>query len=631
MKWVLKIGTAGLVVTAAIAGAGYVLEKLFVDALSRRIEEKTGLQAHFSKTDLGFWPRLHFTGSDLRLTDSEPGHDPVLAVDEVSFDLAWDSLLSAKPRITNAALNRPQLNLVEAATKKTAPSIPENRMSHLVDEARLDGLSIQNGAVTIENRARRAKVHAEAIDLRIQVSDSGSLDLSGNGRSGPHEVRFKAEAASVKDLAAGAPTTLKAEINADFSAAPVTLQSEILLTDHALHFAAGPQQLIPNQLRATGDLDWSKEVPFLSLVLVGSELNIGTFNSDAVPAGNLRDTIDRLGDQPLDLGPARLIDIAIDATVQTFKAGSFKAGSLQAKANLSDGFLKLGLQSGDFYQGTLRADLAVDGREQIPQENLDMVLAGVNASPLLTDLARFNHLEGRLDMVLSLKTAGANSQAMARALTGTSRLHFHDGAITGINAPSTLRAVLAYLPPAWQSLSNRIDVTTLDGSFAIKEGTATTSDLHVTSPIIDVRGKGNIGLADQSFDLRFEPKVVTQAGRDAMAAKQNAAVTPLDLGAALLVRGSWTEPQISADLSGLLNDPQGAIDTLSTLGQEVLRSGGPGSGSQISDAEVMKGVGDLLGGLLGGMQEQPGKPVPRSGKTIDPRNSGRMRGDYIGP
>jgi hypothetical protein len=179
---------------------------------------------------------------------------------------------------------------------------------------------------------------------------------------------------------------------------------------------------------------------------------------------------------------------------------------------------------------------------------------------------------------------------------------------------------LNYLPAAWQSLSNRIDITALDGTFAIKDGLATTSDLHVTSPIIDVRGKGSVGLADQSFDLRFEPKVVTQASRDAAAAKRNAAISPLDLGAAILVRGSWADPVVSADLSGLLNDPQGAIDKLSTLGQELLgKSGngggalaagglgsGLGSGAQMPDAETMKNVGDLLGGLIGGMQDQRG-------------------------
>lgn len=630
MKWALKIGTAGLAIIAAAVGASFALEHLFVDALARRIEDKTGLQAHFAKTDLGFWPELHFTGHDLRLTDSDPSHDPVLAVDQASFDLTWESLVSGKPRIANAVLIHPQLNIVEGEARKAAPSVPENKMSRLADEAKLDGVTIQNGAITIENKLRKAKVHAEAIDLRAQPADNGSLNLSGNGRLSGHDVRFKAWAASLKDLAAGTLTTLKAEINADLGAAPVTLQSEILLTDHALRFTAGPQQLAPNQVKATGALDWSKDVPALSLTLVANELSIGAVNLDATSGEDLRDTLDRLGDQPLDLSPSRLLDIAVAATVKTLKAGSMKAGSLQAKANLSNGVLKLGLQSADFYQGTMHADLAVDGNQQVPQESLDMVLAGVDTSPLLADAARFNHLEGRLDMAASLKTAGSNSHAMASALTGTSRLHFHDGAITGINAPSTLRAVLAYLPPAWQNLSNRIDVT-LDGTFAIKDGTAITNDLHATSPIIDARGKGSVGLADQTFDLRFDPKVVTQAGRDAAAAKQQAAVSPLDLGAAILVRGPWTDPQVSADLSGLLNDLH-AIEKLSTLGQEFLGGGGAGlgTGGQMSDAEVMKGIGDLLGGLLGGMQEQPGNGQPvrpstaqRNGKFVDPRNFGR--------
>lgn len=329
MKWALKLGAAGLAVTAAAAGTAYVLETLFVDALSRRIEDKTGLQAHFTKTDLGFWPQLHFAGNDLRLTDSDPSHAPVLAVDKVSFDLPWAALLSGKPQISRASLIHPQLNIVEGETKKAAPSTPENKMSRLIEEARLDGVNIENGAVTIENIARRAKVHAEAVNLDIKTSEQGPLGVSGNGRFGGHDIAFKAEAASLQDLAAGMPTTLKAEVTvAELEAAPVTMQSEILLKDHALRFTAGPQQLASNQVKATGSFDWSKDVPFLSLKLVSNELNIGAVNLNGVPAGDLRDTIDRLGDQPLDLSASRLVDIAIDANVKTLTAGAVKAGSI---------------------------------------------------------------------------------------------------------------------------------------------------------------------------------------------------------------------------------------------------------------------------------------------------------------
>ncbi len=245
MKWTLKIATAGLVVTAATVAAVYVSQHFLVDALDSRIEEKTGLRAHFTKTDLGFWPTLHFTGENLRLTDADPSHEPVLTVDRVNFDIAWNTLFSGNPQIRNAVLTRPRLTVIEGETKTLAPA-PENRMSRLVEEAKLDAVTIKDGAFTMVNLARRAKLQGQSIELNIQTTDLGSLDLSGGGRFGAYDARFKLATGAAKDLAAGTPTAFKAEVNVlDVTASPVTLQGKLRLADHTVRFESGPEQLTP--------------------------------------------------------------------------------------------------------------------------------------------------------------------------------------------------------------------------------------------------------------------------------------------------------------------------------------------------------------------------------------------------
>jgi hypothetical protein len=61
------------------------------------------------------------------------------------------------------------------------------------------------------------------------------------------------------------------------------------------------------------------------------------------------------------------------------------------------------------------------------------------------------------------------------------------------------------------------------------------------------------------------------------------------------VRGPWSDPQISADLSNLMNNPQEALDKLQGLGQQFLGSSDKSSQPQADD--VMKGINGLLKGF----------------------------------
>ncbi len=602
MKRPFKIGAASVFAAGIVIGGGaYLSNHWAAETITERLAKATGLQAHFAKTDLGFWPKPHFTGYGLRLTDADPSHDAVFAVEQVRFDLSWAGLFASRPVIGNMVLSGPHLNMVEDETRKQIA---------FAADADIYGITIENGSATLHNNRRNATASAQAIDLRITATDHGSLALSGKGQVIGHTIGFEAEAASVKDLLAGTPTDLNAAFDIkDAGTVPFSMQSKIQLTDHALLFQSAPRQLAATDTKINGSFDWSRDVPNLSLTVLCDELTIEPARLIGLSGGAFRDGPQPTGAAPIDVNPSRLIDVSLDVALTTLRAGTVKASSLRAKTTLSDGLLKAALQSSRFYQGTLQANLAVDGKGNLPSESLDMTLSNVNAAPLLSDLASFHHLDGTLDMTLTVTTSGADPQVMASTLAGASTLRFHDGAVSGIDVPSALRSVLAYMPPNWRSLSNRIAITSVDGAFTINQGTATTKDLHILSPIIDVRGKGNIDLANQSFDLRFDPKIVAQTAKATQAGKQPQ--TPLDLGTAILVQGAWANPRISADLGGLLNDPNAAAEKLGTLGQQLL--GSSGNGSQSSNEDIMQGVGDLLGGLLGGTRKQPAPP-PAAGR-----------------
>jgi len=605
MKRVLTIGVVGLAAVGAVAGGQYYVSQKMVDAVQKQIAAKTGLKTEIAETHIGFWPNLHYSATGLKLTGDELSQEPTLAADELSFDVSWSSLFTGAPQIDNLTLAQPRFNILEDEAR---PARRAETSSVEDYHYRLDTLTIKNGAVTIQNRARGASARADALNIKFWHTQQDEFDVTGKGRFGTYQVQFANHVQSLADLLDQRPTSLRGQIElGDMSgalSAPLTFHAKIKRDDHSLSFEPDISPLATGgAMKVNGKLDWSSAVPFLSVSVSGDNLELGSNSSFDQTSGEWKDSLD-LSTRAWNMNALKLIDTSIDASFAQFRAGPVKMSGASAKAGLSNGLFKAALQSTSLYKGALRASLTIDAAQKPAKESLDLKLEKIDAKSFLLDVSNENHVEGRIDMAVALQANGSAPQDMANSLTGTAKLHFQDGAIVNIDAPSSIRAIAAYLPSNWKNLTDRIDITSLDATFDVTNGIATTNDVHVVSPLIDVHGKGGLDLTAQTYDLRFEPKLVTH--------NQGKPSSPLDLGAALLVKGPWAHPQVSADLSGLLNDPQGAMEKLGTLGQEFFNNGGSKSdGKNPNNEEIMKGVGDLLQGFLGGSPDQ-GQRRPRS-------------------
>jgi len=604
MKWALTIGVLGLAAAGTVAGGQYYVSQRLVDSVQKELAAKTGLKPDIAETHVSLWPKLHYSATGVKLTGDELLQEPTLAADELSFDVAWDSILAGTPKIENLVLAQPRLNLIEDESRP-----PRRTETASNEQFKLDTLTIKNGSITVQNRARGASARADALNMKISHTPEDALAVSGKGRFGTYQIQFENRLLSLADFTSQKPTSLRGEIElGDMSgtlSAPLSFQAKVRRDEHTLTFEPDLNSLSTGAMKVSGKVDWSSAVPFLNVSIAGDNLEFGSNSPFDNASSEWKESLD-LSTRAWNMNALKLIDTAIEANFTQFRAGPVKMSGVSAKAGLSNGLFKVALQSTSLYKGALRASLTIDAAQKPARESLDLKLEKIDAKTFLADVANQNHVEGRIDMTVALQSSGAAPQDMANSLTGTTKLHFQDGAITNIDAPSSIHAIAAYLPPSWKSLTDRIDITALDASFDVTNGIATTNDIHVVSPIIDVHGKGGLDLSQQTYDLRFEPKLVTHS--------QGKPASPLDLGAALIVRGPWANPQLSTDLSGLLNDPQGALEKLGTLGQEFFGNGGGGikiDPKNPNNEEIIKGVGDLLEGFLGGRQDQ-GQRRPRS-------------------
>ena len=232
-------------------------------------------------------------------------------------------------------------------------------------------------------------------------------------------------------------------------------------------------------------------------------------------------------------------------------------------------------------------------------------LAGVRALPLLTGLADFDKIDGKMQAKLALRSSGASQRAIMAALGGTAFVVFQDGAIRDLNIAKMIRALTSGTLSGWQQGRDQTtDLTQLSASFRVEQGQATTTDLTLVGPLVRMTGAGTVDLAAKTLAFRVEPKLVmTTEG-------QGSAANPAGLGIPVAIEGPWAEPRIYPDVAGILDNPDAAYAKLKEMGKGLFGTGSGGAMSDPLGGKLGETLGNLLQQGLGSRSTTPATPAP---------------------
>jgi AsmA protein len=222
--------------------------------------------------------------------------------------------------------------------------------------------------------------------------------------------------------------------------------------------------------------------------------------------------------------------------------------------------------------------------------------------PLLSDAAGFQRLEGRLTAEVAVKGSGADSAALARTLGGKAAIVFSDGALRGIDVAKLVNNVQSLIRSGYsEESSGKTEFTELSASLDIKDGIARTGDLRLLGPFVRMSGEGSIDLAQQTISMRLDPRVVGSLNG------QSGDFDVSGLGMPIIVEGALSGPRIYPDISGILANPQQALQTLSRLGGSVgeLATGVSGAADLIKD-KIGADPGSVADGVVSGLVEHLG-------------------------
>ncbi|MDX1374546.1 MAG: AsmA family protein [Burkholderiales bacterium] len=239
-------------------------------------------------------------------------------------------------------------------------------------------------------------------------------------------------------------------------------------------------------------------------------------------------------DPKVDLSGLKGIEAQGRVHVGALQVENAKLSDVTARIRLANGRLEVTPHTAKLYEGALSGALSADADGN--RVTLKQTLSNVSVGPLLRDVTRKDALEGRGNVALDLRTAGATVGAMKKSLAGTARIQLRDGAVKGIDLAETLRKAKAVLgsKSAREQLaegSKQTDFSELSGSFNVINGVARNNDLQGKAPLFRLAGAGDIDIGNSRIDYLAKPTVVAtsqgQGGREL--AELNGVTVPVRL------------------------------------------------------------------------------------------------------
>jgi AsmA protein len=603
---------AALIIVVAVLLTVGIPSSFVTSAIPARIERETGYRIVIAgATRVGVWPSLNVTVHDVTLID--PRDRDVgdrLTVDSVQAEIPLRSLLSGRPQVTELTVTGPVLR-VPLLRERSKPVDTPARPAATPAEARtlpVGHVTITDGAVVFSNPRDRVENRIDGINASARAGADRRVDIAGNARLGEHPLKF--------DIIATAPAILQERQNVPVEMTleapgllrqPLTSKAEVRLNGTVLMINGLSGTFGDGQFNGWASADLASK-PLVKVDLDFQRLDVGTSSRGAAAnadsprtdsAQTSQTLIQPWSSERIDLAGLNYVDAQIRVSAAELNIGDARFAPAAVDATLGSGMLKANFAHLGLYGGEADGELGVDARSSNPAYTLRTDLVGVRALPLLTGLADFDKLDGKMQAKISVRSGGNSQRAILSGLDGSAFVNFQDGAIRGLNVAKMIRSLTTGTLSGWQEGKDETtDLTQLGASFRLERGQATTGDLTLVGPLVRMTGAGTIDIAGKSLALRVEPKLVMSLQG------QGAAADPVGLGIPVVLQGPWSSPNIYPDMAGVLDNPDATYAKLREMGKGLfgaLGGGTPGNGTAGGGTGTGAGgaLSDQLGGRLG--------------------------------
>ncbi len=520
--------------------------------------------------------------SQLRLTTGRLGNEAdgrlslfgTVKVDQpaVAADVALDGAYRIDLESRDATLGKVDLRLKGdvAALKSAVLTLEAERLQARGDTGGLgaDGLRVGiqgvmgsdnlNASITVPT----LQLSPQAIALKtlqVQAQLEGAarradvkLSLDGvEGRESAWQAQRLALTLDARQAEAGVKGTLASPVTVNLDSSEAALPN-VAGTLELAH-PSMPMKTLKLPIEAKSSVNWAKETAALELQTHFDEsrvqaklgatkfsplatqfdididrLNVDKYFPPAKPGAAPKGAGDEAA-RRIDLSALKDLNTSGTLRVGRLQASNLRASDVLVQVKAAKGRMDVAPLSANLYEGSTKGSLTLNAQGN--QVAVRQILTGVRVDTLMFDLMQKEPLEGRGNVTVDVKTAGATVDAMKRGLNGNAAVALRDGAVKGINLAKTFRQIRATFSMEQEavqraSADEKTDFSDLKASFSIKNGVAHNKDLLARSPLLRVTGAGAIDIGGSTIDYLAKASVVgTSTGQDGKELAQLKGVT----------------------------------------------------------------------------------------------------------
>jgi uncharacterized protein involved in outer membrane biogenesis len=208
-----------------------------------------------------------------------------------------------------------------------------------------------------------------------------------------------------------------------------------------------------------------------------------------------------LPDAPLQVERLRQMDADVHYRADAVVSRDFPLRVAETRLSLKNGVLKLAPVSFTFARGTLKGDVQIDARKDVPVSDIDVRLTGLRLDQFMLSASGPPALEGEALARAKLHANGNSIHKAASTADGTVSVVVPRGAVRqsfaellGINVASALGLLLT-------DDKSQTDVRCAVANFSAKNGTMRLNQFVLDTDVVTASGEGTVDMRNERVDL----------------------------------------------------------------------------------------------------------------------------------
>jgi AsmA protein len=601
MKW-FKIGLAGALVVAALLVIFGIPANFLVGAIKSRIEAQTGYRLRTEgETTINFWPKPSISLRDITVfAGGDSAAENRFRADRLLAELSLADLWHGHARVTALTIVRPTLRVPlprERLASAPAMAASANTTNSNGDSPTIDHVAVEEGIVVFYGRSGRDEGHIDHVNLEASLTAAAGTVATGSLYFGSQVVHVSLKSQALPQRLEGHTIPIELTLQAPglfeqaLSAHAELRSRNSMLSVNTLSGRSG-------QVNFDGwaTVDFGASKPMVKADLDFNRLQFLPPGPNHAGASNQTALSEPWSDHQYNFDVLNFFDAQMRVSAADFAVASFHLAPVTVDATVNAGVLQAKFVNTALYGGAADGTIFLDASSAAPTQALNLRLGGVNALPLLTDVAGFDSLEGGMQAVIDVHATGNSEQAAMSSLAGTVDFHLTNGALRGIDLAKIMHDLTNTILNGWQwNAADRTPLSDFSAHFTLVNGVASTDNLTLMGPVVQMTGTGTIDISAKTLQMKVDPRLLVgqQATAGSAGSGQGAG-----LGVPVMVRGSWSAPRIFPDVAGILNDPSAIFNQLQSAGKGLFGAmGQPGNNS--SGNPDSGGNGNTFDNLLG--------------------------------